>query len=56
MVRCAGSLICVAHADMTFTRSPQGHGQGHGASECPKIALFKVYLLRKSATQLQIGG
>jgi len=24
----------------------QGQGQGHGASEFPKIALFKVYLLR----------
>jgi len=24
----------------------QGQGQGHGASEVPKIALFKVYLLR----------
>jgi len=23
----------------------QGHGQGHGASEVPKIALFQVYLL-----------
>ena len=24
----------------------QGQGQGDGASEVPKIALFKVYLLR----------
>jgi len=24
----------------------QGQGQGHGASEFPKIALFQVYLLR----------
>jgi len=24
----------------------QGQGQGHGASEVPKMALFKVYLLR----------
>jgi len=24
----------------------QGQAQGHGASEVPKIALFKVYLLR----------
>jgi len=24
----------------------QGQGQGHGASEVPKIALFKVHLLR----------
>jgi len=24
----------------------QGQGQGHGAPEIPKIALFKVYLLR----------
>jgi len=24
----------------------RGQGQGHGASEVPKIALFKVYLLR----------
>jgi len=24
----------------------QGQGQGHGASEVPKIALFKLYLLR----------
>ena len=24
----------------------QGQGQGHGASEVPKIALFQVYLLR----------
>jgi len=24
----------------------QGQGQGHRASEIPKIALFKVYLLR----------
>jgi len=23
-------------------------GQGHGASEVPKIALFKVYLLKRS--------
>jgi len=23
----------------------QGQGQGHGASEVPKIALFKVYIL-----------
>ena len=23
----------------------QGQGQGHGASEVPKIALFKVYLI-----------
>jgi len=23
----------------------QGQGQGHGASEVPKIVLFKVYLL-----------
>jgi len=27
----------------------QGQGQGHGASEVPKIALFKVYLLDSSA-------
>jgi len=26
--------------------SIQGQGQGHGASDVPKIALFKVYLLR----------
>jgi len=25
----------------------QGQGQGHGASEVPKIALFKLYLLRR---------
>ena len=24
----------------------QGQGHGHGASEVPKIALFKLYLLR----------
>jgi len=24
----------------------QGQGQSHGASEVPKITLFKVYLLR----------
>ena len=24
----------------------QGHGQGQGASEVPKIALLQVYLLR----------
>jgi len=24
----------------------QSQGQGHGASEIPKIALFQVYLLR----------
>jgi len=24
----------------------QGQSQGHGASEIPKIALFKVYLIR----------
>jgi len=24
----------------------QGQGQNHGVSEVPKIALFKVYLLR----------
>jgi len=24
----------------------QGQGQGHGVSEVPKSALFKVYLLR----------
>jgi len=25
----------------------QGQGQGHGTSEVPQIALFKVYLLRR---------
>jgi len=27
-------------------------GQGHGASEVPKIALFKVYLLRHLQREL----
>jgi len=30
----------------------QGQGQGHGASEVPKIALFKVYLLRHLQREL----
>ena len=29
-----------------------GQGQGHGASEVPKIALFKVYFLRHLQTEL----
>jgi len=36
---------CVMHDDMPCDPI-QGQGQGHGASEVPKIALFKVYLLR----------
>jgi len=31
------------HDGMTYDRI-QGQGQGHGASEVPKIALFSVYL------------
>ena len=30
----------------------QGQGQTHGASEVPKIALFKVYLLRHLQTEV----
>ena len=30
----------------------RGQGQGHGASEVPKIALFKVYLLRHLQREL----
>ena len=30
----------------------QGQSQGHGASEVPKIALFKVYLLRHLQREL----
>jgi len=30
----------------------QGQGQGHRASEVPKIALFKVYLLRHLQREL----
>jgi len=30
----------------------QGQVQGHGASEVPKIALFKVYLLRHLQREL----
>jgi len=30
----------------------QGEGQGDGASEVPKIALFQVYLLRHLQWQL----
>jgi len=30
----------------------QGQGQGHGASKVPKIALFKVYLLRNLQWEL----
>ena len=30
----------------------QGQGLGHGASEVPKIALFKIYLLRHLQRQL----
>ena len=30
----------------------QGQVQGHGASELPKIALFKVYLLRHLQREL----
>ena len=29
-------------------------GQGHGASKVPKIALFKVYILRHLQTELAI--
>ena len=32
----------------------QGQGQGHGASEVPKIALFKVYLLHHLQRELAI--
>ena len=34
----------------------QGQGQGHGASEVLKIALFKVYLLRHFPVELKTGG
>jgi len=30
----------------------QGQSQGHGAFEVPKIALFKVYLLRHLQSEL----
>jgi len=30
----------------------QGQGQGHGASEVPKIALFKLYLFRRLQREL----
>jgi len=30
----------------------QDQGQGHGASEVPKIALFKLYLLRHLQREL----
>jgi len=30
----------------------QGQGQGHGASEVPKIALFEVYILRHLQREL----
>jgi len=35
----------VMHDGMPYD-SIQHQGQGHGASEVPKIALFKLYLLR----------
>jgi len=39
------------HAGMP--RDPiQGQGQGHWASEVPKIALFQVYLLRQLQWEL----
>ena len=31
----------------------QGQGQSHGVCEVPKIALFKVYLLRHLQRQLE---
>jgi len=34
----------------------QGQGQGRGASELPKIALFKVYLLRHFDVKLTGDG
>ena len=30
----------------------QGQGQGHGASEVPKVALFQVYVLRHLQLEL----
>ena len=30
----------------------QGQGQGHGASEVPKVTLYKVYLLRHLQREL----
>jgi len=32
----------------------QGQGQGHGASEVPKIALFKAYFIRHLQRELAI--
>ena len=32
----------------------QGQGQGHGASEVPKIALFQEYLLRHLQWELAL--
>jgi len=39
------------HDGMPYN-SIQGEGQGHGASEVPIIALFKVYLLRHLQREL----
>jgi len=33
-------------SDTRVWTTHEGQGQGHGASEVPKIALFQVYLLR----------
>ena len=34
----------------------QGQGQGHGASEVPKIALFQLYLLRHLGLQWELAN
>jgi len=39
------------HDDMPYAPT-EGQGQGHGASEVPKIALFKVCLLRHLQREL----
>jgi len=41
----------VKHGGMLYDPI-QGQGQGHGASEIPKIPLFKVYLLRHLRREL----
>jgi len=43
MVHCVDRDRCLMHDGMPYD---QIQGQGHGASEVPKIALFNDYLLR----------
>jgi len=57
LIWCVGRPRPHMRTSVTSTRSKvTTHGQGHRASEVAKIALFKVYILRRFGVELKTDG